>query len=79
MSIVQVSTKGQIVIPAELRKKHNIEARGRVEVIEVDNEIVIIPLASDPVLAARGFINLKKSSREVITRLKKEVKKHKED
>ncbi len=78
MSIVQVSPKGQIVIPAELRRKYNISPKDRVEVLEVDNGIVIVPLDRDPVQAAKGFIKLGRSSREAITELKDELKKHKE-
>ena len=78
MAIVQVSPKGQIVIPARLRKKYNIGPKDKVEVVDIDNEIVIVPLERDPINAAKGFLKLNRTSREVITELKQELKKHKE-
>jgi len=41
MAIVQVSPKGQIFIPAGLRKKYNIGPRDKVEIIEVKKLIKI--------------------------------------
>jgi len=78
MAIAQVSPKGQIVIPVSLRKKYNINPGDRVEIIEVDNEIVIVPISKDPIKSARGFLKFRRSSREVITELKQELKKYKE-
>lgn len=78
MSIANVSPKGQIVIPANLRKKYNIGPRDRVEILDIDNELVIVPLAKDPIKSARGFLKFRRSSREVVTELKQELKKYKE-
>ena len=41
MTEVQVTSKGQITIPIELRKKHNIQEGGRVEITEVDGKIIV--------------------------------------
>jgi AbrB family looped-hinge helix DNA binding protein len=79
MSIVQVSPKGQIVIPANLRKKYNIGPRDKVEVIEFNDEIVIVPIDKDPIKTARGFLNLDRSAKEVMTEIKQELKKKKEE
>jgi len=79
MSRVQVSPKGQVVIPASLRKKYNIGPGDRVEVIEVSNEIVIIPVERDPIRTARGFLKFDRSTKEIITEIKQEIKKKKEE
>ena len=41
MTEVQVTSKGQITIPIELRRKYNIEEGGRVEVVEEDGKITV--------------------------------------
>lgn len=41
MAIVQISAKGQITIPADIRKKLGIEPRSRVDIEVQKNEIVI--------------------------------------
>ena len=39
----RISAKGQIVVPAKLRKKHGLKAGDRVVFIEDDNQIIIKP------------------------------------
>ena len=41
MTEVQVTSKGQITIPIELRRKYNIEEGGRVEIIDEDGKIIV--------------------------------------
>jgi len=55
MNIVKVAVKGQIVIPAELRKKCHITKGTRVMVTERDGEIVLKPLLSNPIEEAKGI------------------------
>jgi len=54
MDIVRTTVKGQIVIPAELRKKYHITKGTRVMVTDRDGEIVIMPLLSNPIEEAMG-------------------------
>jgi len=49
-----VSTRGQVSIPAKLRKKFLIEPETQVEWIEEANAIKIVPLPKDPIKAFRG-------------------------
>jgi len=41
MTEVQVTSKGQVTIPIEIRRRHNIEEGGKVEIVEEDGKIVI--------------------------------------
>lgn len=56
MQTVKISTKGQIVIPAALRKKCGLQAPGRALVMEKEGRLVILPLPGDPVTGARGLL-----------------------
>jgi AbrB family looped-hinge helix DNA binding protein len=52
-----VSSKGQIVIPAALRKKLKIVGGTRVAVREKDGEITLTPNPYDALLALRGCLS----------------------
>ena len=46
MTEVSVTTKGQITIPAELRRKFGIEAGSKVEVMDEESRIVVRKITS---------------------------------
>jgi len=52
-----VSSKGQLVIPAELRRKFRLKGGTRVKVDEVDGEIRIMPNPYDELLALEGCLS----------------------
>jgi len=62
----KVTTRGQVSIPSEIRKKFNIEPESKVEWIIDGNVIKVIPLPKDPVLAFRGKGSGKCSSEKLI-------------
>lgn len=43
----EVGSKGEIVIPKEIREKHGIKPKQKVEIMTTKNGILIIPLAKD--------------------------------
>jgi AbrB family looped-hinge helix DNA binding protein len=45
MARIKVSSKGQIVLPKEVRERHRIRAGGELEVIDRADEIVLRPVA----------------------------------
>jgi len=51
-----VSTKGQLVIPAELRRKYGIKPGTRVEVIDRGDQIVLQPITEEYVRKLRGSL-----------------------
>lgn len=69
---VKVSTKGQLVLPAELRKKYEIEAGKEVEILDFGGEIVIVPV---PETKGRGFVKFRRKLDEIIAEYKEEEKK----
>lgn len=51
-----ISTKGQLVIPAELRRKYGIKPGTRVEVIDRGDQIVLQPITEEYVRKLRGSL-----------------------
>lgn len=56
MATAKVTPKGQIVIPAEYRKKYKIDAPGQVLITEREGRLVILPMPDDPIGGARGML-----------------------
>ncbi len=59
MTIVTSTIKGQIVIPADIRRKYGIEKGTRLKVYEQKNKIIVKPLKRDPVHEGRGMLKTK--------------------
>jgi AbrB family looped-hinge helix DNA binding protein len=66
MNIIKVAVKGQIVIPAELRKRYHITKGTRVMIIERDGEIILKPLLSNPIEEAMGMFEGGESALEAL-------------
>ncbi len=54
--VVTVSSKGQIVIPAELRHRYGIEAGDRYVVVDFAGRIYLVPAVDDAIAAAEGML-----------------------
>jgi len=50
-----VSQRGQTVIPAELRRRYNLEEGTQIEWIDTGSGLRIVPVAADPIGALRGL------------------------
>jgi AbrB family looped-hinge helix DNA binding protein len=59
MDTARVTSKGQLLVPARLRRKYGIKAGTKIRFMERDNEIVLQPLTRDYI---RGVCGLLKSS-----------------
>jgi len=70
---VAVTTKGQVTIPVELRRKFHIEENGRVQIFERNGEIVIKKCPSFYDLAGTGAREAK------VEELKKELDEMREE
>ena len=47
MTTIIVTTKGQIIIPSKIRRRHNIHKGTKLCVLEKEGQIVLQPLTSD--------------------------------
>jgi AbrB family looped-hinge helix DNA binding protein len=62
MTISKATIKGQVIIPAPLRKKFNIQKGTRVAIMEGEGRVILIkPLPDDPIEASRGMLKGKSS------------------
>ena len=72
---ITVSSKGQVVIPQEIRERLKIREGQSVRIEEVGGTIVIVPVPKDPIRALRGITKETKDSTEIVRTLRKEWKK----
>lgn len=53
---VTISSKGWVVIPAELRKKYNLLPGTEVIIVDYGGVLAIIPALKDPIKQGRGML-----------------------
>lgn len=71
MAKVKTLSKGQIVIPAAIRKKYKILPGSELQIIEYGGIIYIIPPVSKPIKAACGALPQKPSLSEQLLKERK--------
>ncbi len=59
MRVVKATVKGQVLIPAPLRRKYRIERGTPLRVYGRDNRIILEPVVRDPVEEGRGMLKTK--------------------
>ncbi len=71
MATVKTLAKGQIVIPAEIRKRHHIEPGTEMQIMEYGGIIYLIPPVEDPIKAACGLLPSEPSLSEKLLKERK--------
>ncbi|MCX5909874.1 MAG: AbrB/MazE/SpoVT family DNA-binding domain-containing protein [Deltaproteobacteria bacterium] len=74
MATVKTLAKGQIVIPAAIRKKYRIEPGTELQIMEYGGIVYLIPPVEDPIGAACGILPPKPSLAERLLRDRKKEK-----
>jgi AbrB family looped-hinge helix DNA binding protein len=73
MAVLQISKKGQILIPKKIREKAGLKPGGAAQIVENDQELVIRAVPADPIAAATGFLDLRASlTRELLQEHRRE-------
>ena len=75
MVTARVSKKGQLVVPAEIRKRYGIEEGMEVEFLDFGGEITMIPLPEDVIKEAEGWLKSRRSVREMLREVRAEEEK----
>ena len=73
MTISKATIKGQVIIPAELRKKYNIKKGTRIAIEEGRDRVILLrPLPDDPITASRGMLKGKTSLTKALLKDRRE-------
>ena len=56
MSIAKISSKGWLVIPADLRKKYNLESGQYIRVVDYGGVLCLVPELKDPIEEGMGSL-----------------------
>ncbi len=75
MVTVRVSKKGQLVVPAEIRKRYGIGEGMEVELLDFGEEISLVPLPANPIKAAEGWLKSKRPVKEMLREARAEEEK----
>jgi AbrB family looped-hinge helix DNA binding protein len=62
MDTASVTSKGQLVIPARLRRKYGIEPGTKVRFLERDHEILLQPVTKEYIRSLCGLLESKTSA-----------------
>ena len=63
-----ISAKGQLVIPAAIRRRYRLTPHTKVDILDTGHAIVILPAPKgDAFLASRGLLKGKLSTKDVLT------------
>ena len=68
MTIAQTTIKGQVVIPADLRKKYHIQKGSRLAILDRGGEIILKPLGNDPIHQGLGMVKEGRSALKELLR-----------
>ena len=78
METAYVTSKGQLVVPARLRRKYGIKARTKICFIERDGEIVFRPITPEYIRSVCGMFKSDTSMTGELLRGRALDKKHEE-
>jgi AbrB family looped-hinge helix DNA binding protein len=74
VAILQISKKGQILIPRKLRDKAGLKPGSSVQIIKEQHQLILKPVSADPIAAATGFLGIKESlTRDLLKEHKEEA------
>ena len=54
---VRVSSKGWVVIPAELRRKYGLKPKSEVKVVDYGGVLALVPLKANPIEEGAGLLS----------------------
>ena len=79
MAIVRASAKGQVVIPAAIRKRAGIRAGDKVSVQEQDGIVIVVPVTQKPQESLRGILKGRPSLVQALLKSREEERAREEE
>ncbi len=76
MTVTSVSTKGWIVIPAELRKKYDLRPGSDVVLVDYGGVIAIVPALTNPVEESAGLLKGSSSLAQALRHERQRERRH---
>ncbi len=73
MAAVKVSKKGWVVIPKEIRERHNIRPGDKVQFVDFAGNIALVRVPEDPLASARGLLKGGTSMKEYLEEKRREL------
>lgn len=61
-----ISTKGQIVIPQELRERYHLKPNSKAFWIDTGGALLVVPRLKNPLLETRGILKKSKLTQKVL-------------
>lgn len=59
VSLAKISSKGQLTLPSEIRRKYNINKASYVRIIPLEDGVKLVPANQDGIAVLRGVIKVK--------------------
>lgn len=81
MNIAYVTSKGQLVVPAHIRRRYGIKPGTRINFIEEDGRIIFQPVTREYISHFRGIFKLKPGEKSAVEELlaERRAEREKED
>ena len=73
---VTVSSRGQLVIPAKIRRRYRISSQAKIECLDLGSEIVLVPIPKDAFRASRGILKGLSTADLLAARRKERLREH---
>ena len=54
--LIRMSSKGQVVLPADIRRKYRLDAGAELELLDVGDHLVVWPVSTNAVSHLRGLL-----------------------
>lgn len=72
MTVATLSTKGQLTIPAYIRRRLHLKPKDKIDIHVEEKEIVLCPIPEDPIEACFGTLKTKKSAGTIMHAVREE-------
>ena len=66
---LHMSSKGQVVLPSEVRRKYGLSAGTELELVDAGDHLVVWPAAADPVARLKGLLAPRPGERSLVQAL----------